>query len=77
MTGACARCIVIIASHMIFCLSLLLPCRCLLLVVGQGTREFLTMDLGHAKEYNNLPFAESGFLCKLWQHLVWPCNALV
>ena len=74
---ACARCIVIIASHMIFCLSLLLPCRCLLLVVGQGTREFLTMDLGHAKEYNNLPFAESGFLCKVWQHLVWPCNALV
>ena len=38
------------------------------------TRVFLTLDLGHA---NNLPFAESGFLCKLWQHLVWLCNALV
>ena len=32
------------------------------------------LDLGHA---NNLPFAESGFLCKLLQHLVWPLNALV
>ena len=37
-------------------------------------REFLTLDLGHA---NNLPFAESGLLCKLLQHLVWPLNALV
>ena len=38
------------------------------------TRVFLTLDLGHA---NNLPFAESGFLCKVLQHLVWPFNALV
>ena len=58
-----------ISMQMIVCIIHYVPIllAALKLSALNKTREFLTLDLGHA---NNLPFAESGFLCKVLQHLV-------